>query len=428
MKAPETQPEGVFHSRRLPGGLEAWVWRRRGLQNKFAVLAARFGAVDACFESGGEVVEVPDGTAHFLEHKAFETGEGSALGLFSRLGVRANAFTSFTATAYHFVGTGNFFPALGRLIELVTTSRLTPEGVEAEKKIIAQEIRMYQDSPGARVFENLHEALYAVHPVRRRIAGTVESIGGITPEVLTRCHETFYHPSNLTLVAAGDLDPERVFDAAAERLRSLGVDTPAPDIRRVAPEEPVLPARRRVTARMPVRRSSFLVGFKDHPAGRTGEDLLRREVTLSLLGDVLLGTTSDLYTGLYREGLIDHTFSYRYTADRTFAYFIAGGRTISPDEVSRRLLEGICARRQNGITGPELERKRRRAAGRYVGLFDSLQGMSTVFLTYRLKGVDLDSYPDVLRSVTLEEVNEALGELFVPEKVSVSIVSSGQSS
>jgi len=416
-------PEGALESQRLPGGLEAWVWKRPGLESKFAILAARFGAVDARFETGGEVIEVPDGTAHFLEHKAFETGEGNALGLFSRLGVRANAFTASTFTAYHFVGTDNFFPALRRLVELVTTSRLTPRGVQAEKKVITEEIRMYEDSPGAKVFENLHQALYAEHPVRRRIPGTVESIARITPELLTRCHRVFYHPSNLTLVAAGDLDAGKVFEVTAERLETLGVDTPPPDLQRLLPNEPSLPARRRIAAGMPVRRGSFLIGFKDgRPDRRSPGDLLQREMALNLAADVLLGQTSELYDDLYRRGLIDDTFSFRYTADRTFAYLVAGGRADDPDEASRRLLEGISARRQNGITGPELERKRRRAAGRYVGLFDSLQGLATIFLTYRTKGVDLRTYPDALRRVTLEEVNEALADLFVEEKVSVSVI------
>lgn len=408
-----------FYSRRLPGGLEAWVWRRQGFQNRFAVFAARFGAMDARFQTGGEVFEVPDGTAHFLEHMAFETEQGNALGLFSRLGARANAFTSHAVTAYHFSAVENFWPALRRLAGLVVTTGLTPKGVEKERRVISQEIRMYEDSAEAKVFENLLQALYARNPIRRRIAGTVESVAGISPEILLRCHRTFYHPSNLVFAAAGDLEPEMLFDTLAKELRRLGADKPSFGFERLFPEEPPVPAEREVKARMSVKRPSFLVGFKDRPEG---QDRFRRSVALNLLVEVVFGPTSPIYNDLYRDGLIDDSFSARYTSDRTFGYAVAGGTTRDADLASGRLLEGIYRWRQNGIEAGELERKRRKARGQYVGLFDSLEGLATLFLMHRLKGLDFLSYPRLLEEVTLEEVNQAFRELFVPERVSVSAV------
>lgn len=420
-----------FVSSRLPGGLEAWVWRRREFQNRHAAFAARFGAMDALFAVEGRRCEVPDGTAHFLEHMAFETDKGNALGLFSRLGVRGNAFTSHSATAYHFSGTDNFWTALDQLTGLVVTSRLTPKGVENEKRVIAQEIRLYEDSPDSKVLENLLEALYARHPIRRRIAGTVESVSSITPDLLLRCHRTFYHPTNLVFVAAGDLEPERVFDTVGAALEKLGVTGPGPGFERLLPDEPPLPDRREVAVPMPVKRPTFLVGFKDPaPAGTgaaggngsTAAALFRREIALNLLIEALFGPTSPLYNDLYRDGLLDDSFSARYTSDRTFGYAVAGGATRDATLATGRLLEGIFRWRPKGITAPELERKRRKARGQYVGLADSLEGLATLFLMYRLKGIDLGAYPDVVGGISLEEANQAFQELFVPERVAVSTI------
>ena len=438
-----------LHFRRLPGGLEAWVWRRRGLQNRHAVFATRFGAMDARFETEGETHEVPDGTAHFLEHMAFDTGEGNALNLFSRLGIRVNAFTSHATTAYFFSGTDNFWPALRELTKLVVTSHLTPKGVEKERRVIAQEVRMYEDSPESKVAENLLRALYVEHPVRRNIGGTVESVMGIAPETLLRCHRTFYHPSNLVFVAAGDLDPERVFAAVATTLEELGTPGPgevpastaapvAPVFRRLFPNEPPLPGQAEVSVRRPVQRPSFLVGFKDprptpepsappsaSPPTPPSLALFRREVALNLLVDIVFGSTSPLYNDLYRDGLIDESFSARYVSDLTFGYAVAGGATRDAAQAAARLLEGISGRRPKGIAEPDLQRKRRKALGHFVGLADSLEGMATLFLTCRLKGIDLRSYPDILGAITLDEVNQAFAELFVPERASVSIIKPG---
>lgn len=438
-----------FTGRRLPGGLEAWVWRRKGFQNRHAAFATRFGAMDALFEVGGERFEVPDGTAHFLEHMAFETDKGNALGLFSKLGVRSNAFTSHSVTTFYFSGTDNFWTALDRLTGLVVTSRLTPQGVENEKRVIAQEVRMYEDSPDSKALENLLEALYASHPIRRRIAGTVESVEGITPEVLLRCHRTFYHPSNLVFVAAGDLEPERVFDTVGAALEKLGVAGPGPAFRRLYPDEPALPAARDKAQPMAVKRPTFLVGFKDPnpsgdgaavsgaPAGGaaaalagagdpaangSAQPLFRREIVVNLLIEAVFGPTSPLYNDLYRQGLLDDSFSARYTSDRSFGYAVAGGTTPQVDRAVEGLLEGIHRWRPKGITEKELERKRRKARGQYVELADSLEGLATLFLMYRLKGIDLGAYPDVVGDISLDETNQAFTELFVPERVSVSAI------
>jgi len=412
-----------FQRATIDGGLEAWVWRRRGFTNRHVVIATPFGAADRSFSLDGRVVSVPDGTAHFLEHLVFQTERGSALGTFSRLGVRANAFTSHTATAYYFSGTANFAAALRELVGLVLTARFRPETVESERRVIAQEIRMYEDDPGTRVHQALLEALYSSHPVRRRIAGTLESLADISPATLETCHEAFYHPSSLVLVAAGDLEPQRVFDLLSKEVTRLHPGRRAPKLGRLEPEEPPLPARHLARVDLPVKRPLFLVGFKDTPP--PGADpwlLFRREMATNLLLEVLLGPASPLYDDLYRRGLVDETFSARYSTGPAFGHAVMGGATRDADEAAARVQEGIRRGRQKGISAKDLERKKRKARGQYVELADSLEGLATLFLLYRLKGVDLLGYPRLLEEVGLDEVDLVLQELFVPERTSVAVV------
>ena len=390
--------------------------------------------MDAQFISGGKVQDVPDGTAHFLEHMAFETERKNALAVFSRLGVRANAFTSHSATAYYFSAVDNFGPALAELFPLVLVSRLTPRGVESEKRVIAQEIRMYEDSPEVRVQDNLLTALYHRHPVRRRVAGTLESISAITAEVLLNCHRTFYHPSNLVFMAAGDLEPEDVFEAVSRHISKAGIPGtgPVPELVRPLPEEPEPPARSWTEVRMPVARPWFLVGFKDQvaqPGTSSSEPAYpngfspRRDIIMNLVVETLFGTTSPIFNELYQRGLIDSNFSAGYSSGRGFGHAIAGGSTTNPGLAYRLVEEGISRRRQNGITRQELQLKRRKTAGHYAGMFDSLEGMAALFLMARLKGTNILGYPEILGRITEEDASQALDQVFVPGRSCLSTVS-----
>lgn len=85
------------------------------------------------------------------------------------------------------------------LLRMVDTPYFTEQSVEKERGIIAQEIRMYEDSPGSRVYEQLFATMFQSHPIRVPIAGTVESIGHITAKTLELCHDTFYQPANSAL-------------------------------------------------------------------------------------------------------------------------------------------------------------------------------------------------------------------------------------
>ena len=172
-----------------------------GYLRTYACFATNFGSVDDRFRiGGGDEIVLPDGVAHFLEHKMFEGIEEDAFQEFSRLGASANAFTGFNGTSYLFSCTDHFYECLSHLVRFVQSPHFTEENVEKEKGIIGQEICMYEDMPGWRVYFNLLEGMYAHHPVSKDIAGTVETISGIDAPMLQRCWESFYHPSNMILV------------------------------------------------------------------------------------------------------------------------------------------------------------------------------------------------------------------------------------
>ena len=204
----------------LENGLKVMIIPKKNTKKKYIIWGTHFGSIDNHFimPQTGEEVYIPDGVAHFLEHKMFEQPNGTnSLDTLMALGIDANAYTTNDHTAYLFECTNHFEEGLNELMDYVQHPYFTQENVEKEKGIIGQEIGMYDDDPGWRLYINAMDCLYKENPIKIDIAGTVESISKITPDVLYKCYNTFYHPSNMVLVACGDFEPERILEEIKKR-------------------------------------------------------------------------------------------------------------------------------------------------------------------------------------------------------------------
>jgi predicted Zn-dependent peptidase len=405
----------------LPCGLEVHVVPKRGFAKKIAVLAARYGSVDLSFEADGARQDTPPGVAHFLEHQLFKKEGGQdALMEFGRYGASSNAFTDYGVTAYFFTANGEFEKNLELLTGFVTSPYFVEENVARERLIIEQELRMYEDSPDYRIYKNLMGILYTVHPVRIDIGGTVESIGKIDAAVLERCYRTFYNPANLTLLAAGDLDPAAVVRQAEallppDRFRPLG-----PIVRHV-PAEPAGVGDRVARCEMAVSRPRVLVGFKDLRAGR--EKSLERELETSVALDLLFGRASDFYTRVYESGLIDESFSFSYSIDDPFGFSLVGGETDEPEKLAEAVLLELHEARRRGLRKGDVERSKRKRLGRFIRSFDSPDGAAFLVLGCVHRGIDLFSVPKVVSKMTPAALERRLEEHFDERNYAVSILS-----
>ena len=275
----------AVYAHTLPCGLEIRVIPKQGFAKTYAFLAANYGSVDTTFRDGDELVQAPAGVAYYLEHKMFDLPEGNAMQQFAATGASPNAFTSYAMTAYYFDCTDRFEENLRLLLHFVTTPYFTQESVEKERSIIAQEIRMYEDSAGSACFEQLAQAMYAHHPLRVPIAGTVESIQAITPELLYRCHASFYDPANLMLCVVGDVSPQRICDLAAALMPQHTRPVPQKDYG--APEA-LTPVHSKLSRRMEIAMPAFSAGFKARPTAR-GIDAFRAEIAGELAAEMLAG-------------------------------------------------------------------------------------------------------------------------------------------
>ncbi|AZR74820.1 zinc protease [Anoxybacter fermentans] len=406
----------------LENGLPVYIMPKVGFKQKYAAFATNYGSIDNRFRVAGEknIVTVPNGIAHFLEHKMFEDEDVNVFDKFAYYGANVNAYTTYTTTSYFFDTCDNFAECLELLLDFVQYLYLTDETVEKEKGIIAQEILMYEDDPDWMAYLNLLKALFHVHPVREDIAGTIESISQINRELILKCYNIFYHPSNMILFVVGDLDPEWVFELVYENQIKKDY-TIQPFIERFYPNEPKTIFKKRVESSMPVSRPIYKLGFKEQKTGEDGNLLLKKELATNMLLEILVGKGSELYQKLYASGLIDDSFSISYSGERDHGMTVLGGQTSDPERLHAALIEGIQAK-MGQIKEEELERVRKRLIGDYITIFDSLSSIVQNFIAYHFRNMNLFHELKILNEITLDYLEERFEEHFNLANHAVSII------
>ena len=413
MKTYPTIGEEV-HSFTHKSGLRVYVLPKKGFSKSFAIFAADFGSVNNVFTADGVKIRVPDGVAHFLEHKLFEEEEGNVFEKFSALGASANAYTSFDMTGYLFSATRNVYESLEVLIRFVQNPYFTDENVEKEKGIIGQEIDMYRDDPNWNCFFEGLRAMYENHPIRIDIAGSAESIAKIDKTLLYQCYNAFYAPENMILFVGGDVDPEKI----RETVEKTAKDMPSPKVMCSFPEEGAEVSVRQTEAKFPVSIPMLSLSFKETPL----EDAVYAEAVYEVLGTILFSKSTALYQSLYADNLIRDSFSSGYSAGKGYAFFQIDCESPEPEKVRERIFAHIRKVRQEGISEADFERVKKSVFGGAVRLMADVEKIAHNFVPLAFRGGDFMTYPDVIRALTLSDVTAVLENGLWEEKSVLSVV------
>ncbi len=402
-----------------PTGLKIFVYPKEGSHSTYAIFGTKYGSIDNCFQRTGaeKVTEVPEGIAHFLEHKLFENEDGDAFARYAKTGASANAYTSFDMTCYLFSCTEQVYESLEILLDFVQSPYFTEQTVQKEQGIIGQEIRMYDDDPHWRVMFNLLGALYHNHPVKIDIAGTVESIAEITPDYLYECYRVFYNLNNMVLCVAGNVEVDRVCELAD---RLLKPSEPL-SVERVFEPEPDTVVTKSVEQKLSVAVPLFQFGFKEtvDAARKTTEEVVAAELLL----DILASDSSPLYRRLLDAGLINESsFGVEYFEGPGYAASIFSGESRNPQEVSRQICEEIAAMRKTGIDQTAFERAKKSMYGRNIASLNSADSIANSIVSLTFANRELFHYLDVIAGITLEQVEQALHHQLREESAALSVV------
>ena len=409
--------ETLFRER-LDNGLQILVLPRKGFEKKLCYLAADYGSIHQDFVMDGQPCHAPAGVAHYLEHKLFDMPGRDISEEFAALGASVNAFTSYDMTAYYFTCTQAFDRCLALLLEFVTTGYFTEESVAKEQGIIGQEIDMNLDNPDTRIFENLAQAMYPVHPIRQPILGTRQSIAQITPQILLDCHRAFYRPGNLLLCVVGDVDPEEV----ARTARAKTSSQPGPQVQACrAWKENMAVHTPFVSARMDVAMPTFHLGFKSEPLDK-GEEAVRREIIGDLAAEALFGESSALYLQLYELGLIDNSFGGGYDTVEGMSMLSASGDSDQPQAVMDAILQQAQHLLTEGICQEDFLRMKRSAMGRRLQGLDSFDSTCFRLCAYHLSGFDYFRFPEVYESITVSQILDFIRQTVTPQRACLSVI------
>lgn len=397
----------VLYTEVLENGLTVYLLPKAEYNKTYGLFTTNYGSIDNEFVPIGakDFVKVPDGIAHFLEHKMFEKEDGDVFQQFGRQGASANAFTSFTKTSYLFSTTDQVEKNLETLINFVQEPYFTKETVDKEKGIIGQEIQMYLDDSNWRLFFGTLGNLYPKHPLHIDIAGTVESIGEITAEDLYTCYNTFYHPSNMTLFVVGKMDPEAMMTFIRDN-QAAKTFTKAEPIKRHFPKETAADIIKESSLEMAISRSKVIVGLKGLDEVPTdGKELLKYKITANLLFQLLFGNTSQNYLNLYNEGLLDDSFGYEFNLDRSFHFADFGGDSDQPEVLAERIEEILLTANESvEVTEENLSLLKKKMIGKYFQSLNSLEYIANQFSQSLYGETTLFDTPEVIESVQLSDV------------------------
>lgn len=408
---------------KLENGLTVIIIPKVNTNKKYIMWGTHFGSIDNHFimPKTGEEVYIPDGVAHFLEHKMFEQENGkNSLDVLMALGIDANAYTTNDHTAYLFECSNKFYEGLDELMDYVQHPYFTDENVEKEKGIIAQEIKMYDDDPGWRMYINAMDCMYKNNPVKLDIAGTVESISKITPDVLYKCYNTFYNPSNMTMVVCGDFVPEDLLEEIKKRLVKK---EPQGEIKRIYPPKENKINKPYKEDEMEVSMPIFAIGYKDKEELKENrENIIKKHIAIEILLNIAIGKSSDLYKELYESGdlLAEPDLDYEFSDE--YAHVLISGQSTNPKKIYEKVKETFEKYKQDGLDEEHFNRIQRKIYGDYVVEYNSVGDIARMFLSDKMKQINSFDYIEEYFQVTKEYTEDVLKNVFKTENMILSVV------
>ena len=413
-----TKVKEKLYVEKLENGMTVMILPKKNARKKYIICGPNFGSIDNEFIIPGnsQATKLPDGVAHFLEHKMFEQRSGiNSLDTLTSIGVNANAYTTNDHTAYLYEATDNFYEALDEYMDYIQNPYYTDENVEKEKGIIGQEINMYEDYPEWQVYLNALKCMYKKMPIRLDIAGSIESISGITKEMLYDCYNNFYTPSNMAMCICGDFEPEEILEEIKKRI-TIKENKESP--KRIYPEEPDEINEKEKKVKMELSNPIFAVGFKD----KVEENMVKKHIALQIILSTLFGKSSKVYKELTDKNILLGTLDGEYEFSKEYAFVLITGTSRQPQKVIDRINEEIQNAIKNGLNAEDFERNKKMIYGNYITDYNSVEETAKMFLADYFKGINSFDYLEEYGNVTKEYAESILKEVLDLNKEVVSIV------
>ncbi len=417
----DTLNEKTYHTV-LDNGLNVYICKKSGFNKKIGMFGTKYGSVDSDFVdiSNGKRIKVPDGIAHFLEHKLFEKEGDNALDMFSKIGVESNAYTTFDHTVYYFQTTDKFKESISLLVKLIKEPYFTDENVAKEQGIISQEIMMGYDDPNYMVYFNALKAMYKNNNVKIDIAGTTTSILDITKELLYTCYNTFYNPSNMFFVVVGDVEVEDTIKLIESQINkydnNLGYKA---SIERFYNDEQVEINEKEISQKMDIYMPEICIGYKLNVVKK--EEIIKRAVIADIVSKMYFSKLSEFYEEEYKKGILSDEVILSYEGTNTFSHIMIIAESTNVKELKNDILKYIDNIKNADIDKAKFEEVKNGKIGSTIMHNDMPSSCYRRIIDSILADVDVYEDIKVLENIEINDVKEFLN-LLNEEYMSISII------
>ncbi len=409
----------------LKNGLEVYICKKQGFKKKIGMFGTKYGSIinDFVDITTNERMRVPDGIAHFLEHKLFEQEGANALDLFSKIGVSSNAYTTFDHTVYFFETIDKFKEGIELLIKLVKTPYFTKENVDKEQGIIGQEIMMYDDDPSFAVYFNALRAMYNTHPVRIDIAGTIESISHITKDLLYTCYNTFYSPQNMFIIVVGDVDVNETVKLIEENIKLYEKDydkkLEVKEVTKYIEQDKEAICKKEIRKKMPVYMPKLCMGYKLKNVEK--EEIIKRQVVCDIISDLYFSKITPFFEAEYNKGILSDPVSFDFEGTSSFSHVVINAESTKIDELKNDIHNYINKIKKEDVDKELFEIVKKKKIGNIIKDSDNLNVSYRRIIETLLEKVDVYTDVEILENITVNDIKSFLNEL-EDEKLVFSIV------
>lgn len=409
--------DGRYYRYVTESGLAVYVYEMPEKSSVSAQISVGFGSSHTRMTRGRDAVSIPIGTAHFLEHKMFESNGEDAFSYFADLGASANAYTTFNRTTFVFRSSYDEYKnALKILLNTLTEPRFSAEGIEREKEIISDEIRMYQDDPSWRASFGMFRNLYQNISINADIAGSEDSIRAIDSDMLADCFSSFYRPDNMALAVCGNVKHEDVFMIAESFSPAVGDKV----FRLRSSEEPDSIIRSISRTQMNISMPIFCYGYKENCIGQF--ENMQTELLMDIVLDLIAGESTELFKKLYEGNLINDSFGSGFYSGDEYVCSFFEGESPHPEIVRDRIIESVNEIKSTGFDPELFEERARSSLGAYISLFDNPGSVSGSLISCHFKKADLYDIIQFVNRIGIDSANKLARSCFDERNSSICII------
>lgn len=395
---------------KLDNGLTVYLYTNKNIHNNYVTFTTKYGSIYNEFNEVGQdkLIKVPNGIAHFLEHKVFVQEEGpQPEEFYGKNGGLSNAYTTFKNTTYLFSGTDNIEENVNYLLDFVQNLYITDENVESEKGIITQEINMCNDRPSDILYDTIRKNTIKVNPFKESIIGTVSEINSITKELLQKCYDRFYHPSNMFLVVTGNFDKDRVMEVIKKN-QAAKTFPKTSDIKAPKYKEPDKVVREMEVVKCNTNIPKIAYTIKV-PINKFKIEKRKLSIYMFIIFNILFGDTSQFDEDAKRDGVITNTLFYNILNIDT--HFIVS--LINSSDEYDELIKRIDDKFKNiDISERDLERKKRVLISNEVFSYESIEMVNEMIIDNIIFDNKIDDdVISLVQSLNIDELREIVGQI-----------------